>query len=462
MPFPSFKRSGPGLPTSTSDEQQRLLPQDNSVNSSPEGYSATSGDWSAPNEGSSTSRPDANNDVLPPQPKPGTVDADRDGPTSQIDKPKSCYMSDFRSKGRSYFFVFILGVLIAFFAQDMWAMTILNPSAIERRRLRWDRDYTEHLAQVSAMENVTAQWAREIEQHVSLREAMLKERADWEKERAQERAQQEDERRKERAGWEKERAQQDAERRQERRDWEKGRAQERDQWEARRRKEHADWEKERAQERAQWEAERRKDLADWDRKRAQWQAEQRERERLQEERMRLELEKKRRELEKEKEDEEKKRAGLKWQDPQPDQLCLRYGTRRYTAKLENVPDGYNKMKACHETQAWIGGRWVTPSQCDDGGLWGGVHGTWIVDWDESPCRSYFQDFRDKGCTAEGSGKRRIESQIQNIQSGDDALKMCASTPADFHGLHFDAPHACEYWRIYGVWGLWFIEDGSCA
>ncbi|RXW20267.1 hypothetical protein EST38_g5588 [Candolleomyces aberdarensis] len=453
MPFPSFNRSGPGLPTSTSDEQQRLLPQDNGVNSSSGGYSATSGDWSAPNEGSSTSGPDAKNDVVPPQSNPGTVDDsstsppfNRDDPTlnAQIDKPKNCYMSDVRSKGGSYLFVFILGVFIALIAQDMWAMTILSPSAIERRRLAWDRDYTEHLAQVSAMQDVTAKWAREIEQHASLHEAMLKERADWEKERAQERAQQEAERRKERA------------------DWEKGRAQERDQWEARRRKEHADWEKERAQERAQWEAERRKDLAEWDRKRAQWQAEQRERERLQEDRMKLELEKKRRELEREREEEEKKRAGLKWQDPQPDQFCLRYGTRRYTAKLENVPDGYNKMKACHETQAWIGGRWVTPSQCDDGGVWGGVHGTWIVDWDESPCRSYFQDFRDKGCTSEGSGKRRIESQIQNIQSGDDALKMCASTPADFHGLHFDAPHSCEFWRIYGVWGLWFIEDGSCA
>ncbi|KAJ2927074.1 hypothetical protein H1R20_g10003, partial [Candolleomyces eurysporus] len=431
MPFPSSKSSGPGLPISTSDEHQRLLPQDNGVNSNPGGYSATSGDWSAPSKGSSTSRPDAKNDMLSPQCKPGPVDDsshpppfNRDGPTlnAQIDKPKSCCMSDIRSKGRFYLFVFMLGGLIAWFAQDMWAMTILNPSAIERRRLGWDRDYTKHLAQVSAMEDITAKWAREIEQHASLREAMLKERADWEKERAQERAQREAEQREERA----------------------------------------DWEKERAQERAQWEAERRKDLADWDRKRAQWQAEQRERERLQEERMKLELEKKRRELEKEKEEEEKKRAGLKWQDPQPDQLCLRYGTRRYTAKLENVPNGYSRMKACHETQAWINGRWATPSQCDDGGLWGGVHGTWIVDWEESPCRSYFQDFKDKGCTAEGSGKRRIESQIQNIRSGDDALKMCASTPADFHGLHFDAPHSCVYWGIYGVWGLWFIEDGSCA
>ncbi|KAJ2929919.1 hypothetical protein H1R20_g7165, partial [Candolleomyces eurysporus] len=206
----------------------------------------------------------------------------------------------------------------------------------------------------------------------------------------------------------------------------------------------------------------RKERAEWDKARAQWQAEQREHERLQEEQMKLELERQRRQLEKEKEDEERKKAGLKWQDPQPDEHCLRFGTRRYTAKLENLPEGYNRMKACHETQAWINGRWVLPTQCDDGKLWGGVHGTWIVDWDEGSCHSFFQNFQDKGCSAQGSGKRRIESQLQNLQRGDDGMRMCSSTPADFHGLHFEGPHSCVSLGRNRYAGLWFIEDGVCA
>ncbi|KAJ2929918.1 hypothetical protein H1R20_g7164, partial [Candolleomyces eurysporus] len=210
------------------------------------------------------------------------------------------------------------------------------------------------------MQNITSTWAREIQQHASIREAMRKEREDWIKERTLERA--------------------------------------------------------------QWEAERSKERTDWEKERIQWRAERRERERLQEEQMRLELEKQRRESEKEKEDEEKKKAGLRWQDPQADEHCLR----------------------------------------DFGG---GVHGTWIVDWDEGGCQSFFQDFSDKGCSAQGSGKRRIESELQNIRYGDDGMKMCSSTPTDFHDLHFEGPHSCVYWDKYGhwgYWGLWFIEDGSCT
>ena len=64
-------------------------------------------------------------------------------------------------------------------------MSVLNPSAIERRRLGWDREYAKHREQVSVMQNITLKWTQEIEQHASAREAMRKERAEWDKERAQ-------------------------------------------------------------------------------------------------------------------------------------------------------------------------------------------------------------------------------------------------------------------------------------
>jgi hypothetical protein len=205
--------------------------------------------------------------TLPPQYTPEPIDGygtsqshlfSRDEPilTPRIDQTQRLRTFDLGSNRRWSIFIFILGVLVAWFIQDIWAMAILNPSAMEKRRLGWDRDYSKHLAQVSTI---------------------LQEREQWDKDRAQ------------------------------------------------------------------------------------WQAERREYDLLQQERMKIELELKRRALEKEEEEE----ARLKWQDPQPDQHCLRFGTRRYTAKLENVPQGYNRMKACHGTKAWINGRWVTPAQCDD-------------------------------------------------------------------------------------------------
>ncbi|KAJ3525954.1 hypothetical protein NMY22_g10362 [Coprinellus aureogranulatus] len=272
---------------------------------------------------------------------------------------------------------FFLGGLIAWVVQDMWAMSILNPSAIEKRRLGWDREYTKHQNQVTVMQEITTKWADEIQQHNVERQAIRAEREQLRKERAA------------------------------------------------------------------------------------WEAQVEERNRLDNEGKKLDLEKRRRELEREEEEEARKKAGLRWQDPLPDVHCLRYGTRKYTSRLENIPEGYSRLKACHETQAWINGRWSTPSQCDDQGSWGGVVGTWIVDYDEGACHTFFQDFKDKGCTAQGSGKRRIESHLENLPRDDDGMRMCSSTPAEFHGLHFDGAETCAYWGKYGYWGIWFIEDGSC-
>ncbi|KAH6905592.1 hypothetical protein BKA70DRAFT_1225311 [Coprinopsis sp. MPI-PUGE-AT-0042] len=171
--------------------------------------------------------------------------------------------------------------------------------------------------------------------------------------------------------------------------------------------------------------------------------------------------KKRRELEKEKEKEDKGKAGIKWAGPQPDPHCLRYGTRKWTAKLDNVPAGYDPIFVCRETKALIHGRWVLPDNCENKGAWAGTIGTWYIDFDEAACNTFWTPPRDKGCTAEGSGKRRIEAQLENLRPGDDWMAMCSSTPAEFHGLKFDGPHSCNDWGVWGYWGLWFIEDGDC-
>ena len=62
-------------------------------------------------------------------------------------------------------FGFILGGLIAWVVQDVWAMSTLSPSATERRRIVWDHAYAKHQDQVIVMQNITVKWATEVQQH---------------------------------------------------------------------------------------------------------------------------------------------------------------------------------------------------------------------------------------------------------------------------------------------------------
>ncbi|KAJ6609566.1 hypothetical protein B0H10DRAFT_2193846 [Mycena sp. CBHHK59/15] len=132
-------------------------------------------------------------------------------------------------------------------------------------------------------------------------------------------------------------------------------------------------------------------------------------------------------------EEERTRAGFYWDGLKGEPRCLRHGTRKYSARVANVPQQYNAVKACTETAVEIHGlKMPTPNQCED-----------------------------RGCTSPGSRRRRIESPLQNLQPGDEWRDMCSSTPADFRHLHFDSPGVCVDWGKYGIWGVWEIEDDYC-
>ncbi|KAJ7473741.1 hypothetical protein B0H11DRAFT_2282345 [Mycena galericulata] len=155
------------------------------------------------------------------------------------------------------------------------------------------------------------------------------------------------------------------------------------------------------------------------------------------------------------------RAGFAWDGLQAQQRCQRHGAREYTARIVNVPRGYDPIQACKETAVEIHGMKIpNPLQCEDRGC-GGVVGHWTVDYGEPTCVTHFDNFKDKGCTFPGSGLRRIESHLENLQGSDDWRDMCSTTPADFLHLHFDSPHMCENWGKYGVWGMWDIDDREC-
>ncbi|KAJ7837870.1 hypothetical protein B0H14DRAFT_2362023 [Mycena olivaceomarginata] len=150
-----------------------------------------------------------------------------------------------------------------------------------------------------------------------------------------------------------------------------------------------------------------------------------------------------------------------WADLKADQRCLRYGTRVYSARLANVPRQYDPVEACTETAIEINGQKIlSPHQCEDRGP-SGVFGHWTVNYSEPTCVTYFTGFADKGCISPGSGRRRSESRLWNLQSGDDWRDMCSTTPADFLQMHFERPDICEHRGIYGVWGMWEFEDPQC-
>ncbi|KAJ6563585.1 hypothetical protein DFH09DRAFT_1035185 [Mycena vulgaris] len=170
---------------------------------------------------------------------------------------------------------------------------------------------------------------------------------------------------------------------------------------------------------------------------------------------------KREEASRKRDEADRVRAAFYWDGLRMEQRCLRHGARQYSARIYNVPRGYDPLQACTETSVEIHGLKIpTPTQCEDRGC-GGVFGHWTVDYSEPTCKTHFENFKDKGCNSSGSGRRRIESRLENLQSGDDWRDMCSTTPADFRHLHFESPEMCEHRGIYGVWGIWMIEDQEC-
>lgn len=193
---------------------------------------------------------------------------------------------------------------------------------MERARVGWAGEYARHEEAVERMETrmgaIRTGWAGEVKTHEAKRREMRREMADI------------------RMGWEGEVREHEVRRR--------------------------EMETEMSDIRAGWVVESREHDKLRERmleEREQWEADRRERERR-------EAEEKRRKEEQERAEEEKKRAGLLWENLRGGEHCLRYGTREYTAKLGNVPTGYDALHGCRETPVSIHGvKLSTPNFCDD-------------------------------------------------------------------------------------------------
>ncbi|KAG6336734.1 hypothetical protein ID866_2339 [Astraeus odoratus] len=140
--------------------------------------------------------------------------------------------------------------------------------------------------------------------------------------------------------------------------------------------------------------------------------------------------------------------------------CTTYATREYTAILKNLPADYPfRVEACKETPLEVHGVSYLPMTCEDKGP-GLVIGRWEVNQNEPDCMTFWNWYKDKGCTSVRSGKRRIEHYMENLPRGGDWREFCATTPANFLGMHFSGAQIC-FQENLGTYGHWEVEDPSC-
>ncbi|OAX31489.1 hypothetical protein K503DRAFT_80664 [Rhizopogon vinicolor AM-OR11-026] len=159
------------------------------------------------------------------------------------------------------------------------------------------------------------------------------------------------------------------------------------------------------------------------------------------------------------EEEERQRLNMFWTDPES-HTCTSYGTREYTARLLNVPANYNRrIEACMATPIQVHGVEYKPKRCEDHGP-NNVIGHWEVNQNEPDCASYWSWYKDNGCVSPGSGQRRIEHYLENLPQGSDWREFCATTPANFRGMHFVGAQFCYQWN-FSTYGHWVFDDESC-
>lgn len=89
-------------------------------------------------------------------------------------------------------------------------------------------------------------------------------------------------------------------------------------------------------------------------------------------------------------------AEAHWDIAVPSERCHSYGKREYSARLWDIPSGWDWMEACKFTPIDIHGIVVHEAdRCDDNGWWGGVVGHWIIDDGAAICKPRFDTKQDQ-------------------------------------------------------------------
>ncbi|PBK87914.1 hypothetical protein ARMGADRAFT_1085249 [Armillaria gallica] len=134
---------------------------------------------------------------------------------------------------------------------------------------------------------------------------------------------------------------------------------------------------------------------------------------------------------------------LVWADMSPSQRCLRFGTLEYSIQLMGIPKGEHGRRCCKEKGIVIHGIDIEkPGYCtvDVGNSAPTnlrIFRHWRVNFNESSCKTLWENFQDKGCAATGPKTCwRIEAHMGNHQQPwDNWREVCSTTHADYDGHH---------------------------
>ena len=87
--------------------------------------------------------------------------------------------------------------------------------------------------------------------------------------------------------------------------------------------------------------------------------------------------------------------GAFWDGISPALDCRAYGKREYWGALENIPENWTDMNACMNMPVEIKGVSIRrPDRCSYAEGSPHIHGHWMVDWNQSDCKPWHQDFHD--------------------------------------------------------------------
>ncbi|KAJ3504143.1 hypothetical protein NLJ89_g8092 [Agrocybe chaxingu] len=212
-------------------------------------------------------------------------------------------------------------------------------------------------------------------------------------------------------------------------------------------------------EREAMDLERKRWDKEWDEHEKRKEDARKEEEKQKEDKRREDKERKEREEHEKEQKERRMREGLFWTGFGPSQ-CVKYGTREYSATLAGrVPLEYDPREECYEKTIEIHGRSVKPIRCDEQDTCGRPLARWNIDFDEAACTTWWGYFHDKGCYS--TGKRHFEAPLENLQSEDHWRDICGTTPAAIRNVYYSSPTSCAEWGGR-KWGMWDVDDGSCA
>ncbi|KLO19787.1 hypothetical protein SCHPADRAFT_934926 [Schizopora paradoxa] len=155
-------------------------------------------------------------------------------------------------------------------------------------------------------------------------------------------------------------------------------------------------------------------------------------------------------------------GGMVWGVPNAYKHCTAYNNRTYTARLYNIPKGYDLKKSCKYTPITIYDQtFEEPAMCFTEGSWNSIHGLWHVE--DIRCRPHWGPPSDRGCTGLGSGSRRVESRLWGLRNGEDWFALCETTPITLYNEYIERPTYCESRGLFqGFWGIWDLEDEACT